>query len=47
MAKIKATTSVIKVEKPKVKRPGIHSKAKTSALKSSKNYKKAYCGQGK
>lgn len=47
MAKIKAATSVIKVEKPKVKRPGIHSKAKTSSLKSSKNYKKLYRGQGK
>ena len=32
---------------PKVSRPGIHSKSKTSSLKSSKNYKKAYRGQGK
>jgi hypothetical protein len=47
MSKVKTNTAVVKVEKPKVKRPGIHSKAKTSALKSSKNYKKAYCGQGK
>ena len=31
----------------KVKRPGIHSKSKTSSLKSSKNYKKKYKGQGR
>lgn len=47
MAKVKSASSVIKVEKPKVSRPGIHSKSKTSKLKSSKNYKKAYSGQGK
>tara|TARA_B100001094_G_C18196268_1_gene811364 strand:+ start:22077 stop:22208 length:132 start_codon:yes stop_codon:yes gene_type:complete len=29
------------------KRPGVHSKSKTSKLKSSKNYKKLYKGQGK
>lgn len=32
--------------KTKVSRPGIHSKKKTSKLKSSKNYKKKYRGQG-
>lgn len=32
---------------PKVSRPGIHSKTKTSKSKNSKNYKKAYRGQGK
>lgn len=31
---------------PKVKRKGIHAKAKTSHLKQSKNYKKKYRGQG-
>jgi len=35
------------LEKPKKKRPGIHAKSKTSKLKSSKNYKKIYRGQGK
>ena len=30
-----------------VKRPGVHSKSKTSVLKSSKNYKKRYKGQGR
>jgi hypothetical protein len=33
--------------KPKVSRPGVHAKSKTSTLKNSKNYKKAYRGQGK
>jgi len=30
-----------------VERPGIHAKTKTSKLKSSKNYKKMYRGQGR
>ena len=33
--------------KPKIKRPGVHAKSKTSNLKSSKNYIKKYKGQGK
>lgn len=33
-------------EKPKVSRPGIHAKTKTSKLKQSKNYKKLSRGQG-
>lgn len=33
--------------RPKKRRPGIHSKKKTSNLKSSKNYRKKYKGQGK
>lgn len=35
------------VDNPKRKRPGVHAKSKTSKLKSSKNYKKLYKGQGK
>jgi hypothetical protein len=31
----------------KVTRPGVHAKTKTSKSKRSKNYKKAYKGQGK
>ena len=31
----------------KKKRPGIHSKTKTSGSKNAKHYKKAYVGQGK
>jgi hypothetical protein len=31
----------------KVSRPGVHAKTKTSKLKSSRNYKKAYGGQGR
>jgi hypothetical protein len=33
-------------KRAKVSRPGIIAKTKTSRLKSSKNYKKAYRGQG-
>tara|TARA_R110000823_G_scaffold288289_1_gene406474 strand:+ start:234 stop:365 length:132 start_codon:yes stop_codon:yes gene_type:complete len=38
---------VINYKKSKVKRKGIHSKNKNSALKSSKNYSKNYRGQGR
>jgi hypothetical protein len=34
-------------KKAKVRRPGVHSKKKISNLKSSKNWKKPYQGQGK
>jgi len=34
-------------KKPKVKRPGVHSKTKTSNNKSGKNYRKPYRGQGR
>jgi hypothetical protein len=44
MAKIINTSNFIAI--PKVKRPGIHAKSKTSKLKSSKNYKKLKKGQG-
>lgn len=33
--------------KNKVNRPGVHAKTKTSKNKNSKNYKKAYRGQGR
>jgi len=45
MAKIKETGSAKSAVK--VSRPGIHSKTKTSKLKSSKLYSKKYRGQGK
>jgi len=38
------STSMVKI---KVSRPGVHAKCKTSKLKSSKNYKKSYKGQGR
>lgn len=44
MAKKETPKTLIKKN---VSRPGVHSKKKTSVLKSSKNYKKAYRGQGK
>lgn len=34
-------------EKPNVSRPNVHAKSQTSGLKSSKNYKKLYKGQGR
>lgn len=46
MAKVIKTTST-RIDKLKVKRKGVHSKCKTSKLKSSKNYVKAYVGQGR
>lgn len=47
MAKIKAQTAAAFLKKAKVSRPGVHSKTKTSVLKTSKNYVKAYRGQGR
>jgi hypothetical protein len=46
MAK-KSTDNSYAPEGVKVSRPGVHSKSKTSKLKSSKNYVKSYRGQGK
>jgi len=46
MAKVN-NSSVGKLVSPKVSRPGVHAKTKTSKSKRSKNYKKAYRGQGK
>jgi hypothetical protein len=46
MAKIKAQTAASFQPKPKVSRPGVHAKTKTSKLKTSKLYKKASRGQG-
>jgi len=44
MAKLVVNNYVVKSKK---KRPGVHAKSKTSKLKTSKNYAKAYRGQGK
>ena len=46
MAKVKTSTTPNRVGKPKTKRPGVHAKTKTSKMKNSKHYKKAYCVQG-
>jgi hypothetical protein len=44
---MKKTNSVnAKIVKPKVSRPGVHSKTKSSNHKGSKNYLKKYRGQG-
>jgi hypothetical protein len=47
MAKVKTQTSASFKTKPKVSRPGVHSKTKTSKSKTSANYSKPYRGQGK
>jgi len=45
MAKVQVTSNFKK--KPKVKRPGVIAKTKTSKCKTSKNYIKSYKGQGR
>ena len=42
-----ATSSVKTYSRVKKSRPGVHSKSKSSKLKSSKNYKKKYRAQGR
>ena len=41
------TQAIIVKSTTKVSRPGVHSKTKTSKIKTSKIYKKKYKGQGK
>lgn len=40
-------TIITTFEKVKKKRKGVHSKSKSSSIKTSKNYKKKYRGQGR
>jgi hypothetical protein len=47
MAKVKSQASAVHKVKPKVSRPGVHAKTKTSKSKTSANYKKPYGGQGR
>ena len=46
MAKMTGTVAT-GIDKFKRRRKGIHSKCKTSRLKTSKHYRKAYRGQGR
>jgi len=46
MAKTVAVKNAFAPKGTRKKRPGVISKTKTSGLKSSKNYKKPYRGQG-
>ena len=46
MAKRGVFSSAVVLKPPK-KRPGVHSKTKSSKSKNSKNYIKAYRGQGR
>ena len=41
------SNTIAKLATKKVSRPGVHAKTKESSMKSSKNYKKKYKGQGK
>ncbi len=48
MAAVKKQSSVKShIAKPKVKRPGIHAKTKTSKSKNATNYAKSYVSQGR
>lgn len=44
---VKQSASLVFHIKSKKKRPGVISKCKTSSIKTSKHYKKAYKGQGR
>lgn len=43
----KATLNTGRVKQGKSNRKGVHAKTRNSKLKTSKNYKKAYRGQGR
>lgn len=43
---MKAIVIKHRIERPKKRKPGIHSKKKSSKCKNSKNYKKRYNRQG-
>lgn len=47
MAKVKSQASAVHKVKPKVSRPGVHAKTKTSKSKTSANYSKPYKKQGR
>jgi hypothetical protein len=47
MAKVKTQTGTAFKSKPKVSRPGVHSKTKTSKSKTADNYVKKSRGQGR
>jgi hypothetical protein len=45
--KVKGNAVKLHIKRPKVKRPGIHAKTKTSRSKNATNYIKPYVAQGK
>lgn len=47
MAKVVTAKNAFAPKDNRRKRPGVHAKTKRSYLKSSKNYKKVYRGQGR
>ena len=46
-AKTKTNNVKVHIKKPKVKRPGIHAKTKTSRSKNATKYVKSYVAQGR
>lgn len=47
MAKAQKIQVAVAPKTKNISRPGIHAKTQTSHLKTSKNYKKSYRGQGR
>ncbi len=45
--KVKSNNVKLHIKKPKVRRPGIHAKTKTSRSKNATNYAKPYVSQGR
>jgi hypothetical protein len=45
--KVKSNNVKLHIKKPKVRRPGIHAKTKTSRSKNATNYAKPYVAQGR
>lgn len=45
--KVKGNNVKLHIAKPKVKRPGVHAKTKTSRSKNATNYVKPYMSQGR
>jgi len=43
----RSQTVTLHQDKPKISRPNVHAKTKSSNHKSSKNYRKKYKGQGR
>ena len=43
----KGQTTTLRIDRPKISRPNVHAKTKTSNSKNSPNYRKKYKGQGR
>jgi hypothetical protein len=45
--KTKTNNVKVHIQRPKVRRPGVHAKTKTSSSKNATNYNKPYVAQGR